>query len=97
MSGLLDRLRVWLSRGQRATISLTPSALAILGHQIVTTQEVEYACDDVYRLLDQFAEAVSRGDDAASWMPMINAHLERCPDCRAEFEALLSALQTIDS
>jgi hypothetical protein len=76
---------------------LAPAAVAVLGRQIETTQDVEYDCQDVYRLLDQFAEAVLRGEDAAPWMPLIRAHLERCPDCRAEYDALMRALQGQDS
>ena len=97
MTSWLDRLRIWLSGGRRAPFAVSPSSLAVLGRQIATTQEVEYPCDDVYRLLDQFAEAVSRGDDTAPWMPLIRAHLDRCPDCRAEFEALMQALRSPES
>jgi len=97
MFDLLDRLRVWWSRGRRAPFAVSLFSLAILGRQIAATQEVEYACDDVYRLMDQFAEAVLRGDDAAPWMPLIRTHLERCPDCRAEFEALMQALRSPES
>src|SRR3989304_743418 len=79
MTSWLDRLRIWLSGSRRAPIAVPPSSLAILGRQIAATQEVEYACDDVYRLPDPFAEAVLRGDDAAPWMPLIRTHLERRP------------------
>src|SRR3989304_8572683 len=76
MTSWLDRLRIWLSGGRRAPFAVSPSSLAILGREIATTQEEEYACDDVYRLLDPFAQAVPRGDDTAPWMPLIRAHLE---------------------
>jgi hypothetical protein len=93
MSGLIDQLRAWLSGGRRVSFALSPVSLAVLGREIASAQEVEYDCSDVYKLLDQFAEAVLRGEDIAPWMPLIRAHLERCPDCRAEFEALLLTLQ----
>lgn len=60
---------------------------------IARTEAVEYSCDDVLRLLDEFAEAVLRGDDAARLMPLVQKHLEMCPDCREEFEALLRILK----
>lgn len=94
MSGLLDRFWVWFSGGRRNSFAVSPAFLAIVGREIASTQEVEYDCHDVYRLFDQFAEAVLRGEDAAPWMPLIHAHLDRCPDCRAEFEALMRALRT---
>ncbi len=33
------------------------------------------------------------GKNAAEALPLVQDHLERCGDCREEFEALLAALQ----
>ncbi len=60
---------------------------------VARTQKVEYSCDDTYRLLDEFAEAVAEGKDVAQLMPLVHQHLEMCPDCREEFEALLRTLR----
>jgi hypothetical protein len=60
---------------------------------VARTQETEYSCDDTYRLLDEFAEAVAQGKDAAQLMPLVQQHLDLCPDCREEFEALLRVLR----
>ncbi len=60
---------------------------------VARTREIEYSCDDTYRLLDEFAEAVVQGKDAAKMMPLVQQHLEMCPDCREEFEALLRVLK----
>ena len=57
------------------------------------TQDVEFSCEDVYRLLDQYTETVNRGEDAQKLMPLVEHHIEICPDCREEFEALLRILQ----
>lgn len=97
MPSLIDRLRELLALGRRPPLALSPASLAIVGRAISSTSETEYDCNDVFRLLDQFAEAVQRGDDTAPWMPLVRAHLERCPDCRAEFEALIRTLQGQDS
>jgi hypothetical protein len=97
MTSLFDRLRGWLSRDRQVSFAVSPASLAVMGRAISSTQEAEYDCNDVYRLLDQFAEAVQRGDDTAPWMPLIRAHLERCPDCRAEFEALMQALRPAET
>ena len=56
---------------------------------VARTQEIEYSCEDVYQLLDEFTEAVAQGKDVATLMPLVQQHLEMCPDCREEFEALL--------
>jgi hypothetical protein len=89
----LGTFKQWIWPGKRAPV--TPLPLRILrtvAQQIEMTQAVEYSCDDVHRLLDQFAEAVLRGEDAAKLMPLVQSHLDMCPDCREEFEALMRIL-----
>ena len=94
MTTIRERLRRWFGPGSRPAASrLSPEAAAVLARELVATQEVEFDCDQVHQLLDQFAEAVQRGENGAAWMPLIRAHLERCTDCRQEFEALLRVLQ----
>lgn len=68
------------------------AAVQKLARQLERTTEIEYACDDVHRLLDQFAEAVLRGEDVARLMPLVQQHIDLCPDCREEFEALMRIL-----
>jgi len=72
--------------------AMPPAAIAKLARDVEHTQDVEYSCDDVHRLLDQFAEAVLRGEDVARWMPLVQQHIDLCPDCREEFEALMRIL-----
>jgi len=62
---------------------------------IKNTQDVEYSCDDVNHLLDQYVEMVERGEDADELMPLIKHHLDLCPDCREEYQALRSILQAM--
>jgi len=68
-----------------------PAMQALLG-MISMTDEQELSCDDVFALLDQFAEMVKRGEDASHLMPMVQKHLTMCPDCREEYEALLKMM-----
>ncbi len=69
-----------------------------LMEQIERTQEVEYDCGEVHRLLDQYAEFyLEQGEDARTLMPLVQQHLELCPDCKEELDALLRALEaTLD-
>ncbi|MBI5566361.1 MAG: hypothetical protein HY870_15790 [Chloroflexi bacterium] len=60
---------------------------------IVNTRPDEIGCDDCFAQLDQFAELVLAGKNAAEAMPLVQDHLDRCMDCREEFEALLRAVQ----
>ncbi len=57
------------------------------------TAEVEYTCEDAHRLLDEYVECVLRGEDVSKLMPLVHKHLQMCPDCREEYEALLRIMQ----
>ena len=59
---------------------------------IEQTRPDELACDEIENLLCQFSEMMHEGGDAASLMPLIEHHLNLCPDCREEYEALLRIL-----
>lgn len=52
------------------------------------TQDVELTCDDVFALLDQFAELAAQGEDVAQLMPLVKQHLDMCEDCREEYKVL---------
>lgn len=60
---------------------------------LAMTEEQEISCDDVFAVLDEFAEAMQRGENVLLLMPLVRQHLEMCPDCREEYEALLRMLQ----
>ena len=57
------------------------------------TQDVELTCDEVFALLDQFAELAARGEDVAELMPLVQQHLDMCEDCRDEYKVLQSIVQ----
>jgi hypothetical protein len=60
---------------------------------VAETREIEIACDECFERLDIFAETELSGVDASAAMPLVGDHLDKCADCRSEFEALLSALR----
>ena len=70
-----------------------PAEFQKLIQMVEITQEIEFSCDDVYQILDQYTEMVYRGENAEKLMPLVEHHIEICPDCREEFEALLRILQ----
>jgi hypothetical protein len=57
------------------------------------THEQELSCDEVHDLIDQFAEMHLRGENPVHLFPLVQRHLDMCPECREEFEALLVALE----
>ena len=91
----MDRLKHIIQQilgGGEPSVQIPPVVRKLL-YTIEQTEEVEYSCDEVYQLLDQYTEAVERGEDAEQLMPLVKHHLDLCPDCREEFEALLSVLE----
>ena len=63
--------------------------------EIITTRPDEIGCDECFEQLDRFVEMTLAGKNAAEAMPLVQDHLERCDDCREEFEALLAALRAL--
>jgi hypothetical protein len=95
-SNFAQRLIHWLkSRFRKSPPAAPPDeALGRLLYRIETTADVELSCDEVFELLDQYAEMASRGEDVAYLMPLIRHHLETCMDCREEYEALIRVLES---
>ncbi len=57
------------------------------------TREIEISCDECFERLDSYAETELSGLDARTAMPLVGDHLEKCADCRSNFEGLLIALR----
>lgn len=60
---------------------------------LANTDAQELSCDEVYALLDRFAEMELQGEDAAALMPWVEHHLNMCPECREEYDALRKSMQ----
>ena len=74
------------------TAELEPEKLRQFLRGIATTRLDEIACDECFDQLDCFVESTLAGKNASEAMPLVQDHLDRCHDCREEFEALLAAL-----
>ncbi len=72
---------------------LNPEDLGKLARALDMTREEELGCDECFEQLDRFVEMELAGLDAAAAMPLVQDHLEKCGDCREEYEALLRALR----
>lgn len=98
LSELLKQLLRWLRLNRAQSNGGPPSTqsqevLKAMLYKIARTQEIELTCGEVFDLLDQYTEMVANGEDVAEIMPLVKQHLEMCPDCYEEFEALLRVLQ----
>jgi hypothetical protein len=72
---------------------LNPEDLGKLARALDMTREEELACDECFEELDRFVEMELAGLDAAAAMPLVQDHLDKCGDCREEYQALLNALR----
>jgi hypothetical protein len=58
------------------------------------TNVQELDCEEVFELLDIYAEAVVRGEDMSEILPKVKHHIEMCRDCFEEYEALVRILES---
>ena len=60
--------------------------------QMTETQEMD--CEEVFDVLDIYAEAVVRGEDTSEMVSLVKKHLHICSCCTDEYEALMRILET---
>ncbi len=94
----LSGIRAFISRRFRGNAAMDdstvePHALKGLVRMILSTRDDEIGCDRCFELLDRFVDLTLAGKNAAEALPLVRDHLDRCRDCREEFEALLDALR----
>jgi len=53
----------------------------------------DVTCDELYNQLDEYVEREVSVHDAAHIMPLIREHLDVCPGCCEEYEALLNVVE----
>jgi hypothetical protein len=77
------------------TMELDLDRLKKMARDIITARPDEIGCDECFEKLDRFVELELAGKNAAEALPLVQDHLERCMNCREEFEALLAALRAV--
>lgn len=78
-----------------SSAGLDPDILKEMARGIATTRPDEIGCAECFEQMDQFVDLTLAGKDAAQAMPLVQDHLDRCGDCREEFEALLAAVSAV--
>lgn len=77
-------------------MSALPNAFKHLLTAISRTQPDEIDCRTCFEVLEEYAERDARGDDPVEALPRVADHLERCRDCREEYNALRAAMRAMD-
>jgi hypothetical protein len=76
---------------------IQPDTLIELLRRALRTRSDEIGCETCYDKLDQFVELELKGKDAAQALPLIKRHLELCTGCSEEYQALITALDHMES
>ena len=77
-------------------MTLNKEQIQTLVGLIVTTEPDHVSCDDCFGQIGEFAEMALDGRELPEGMKVIQTHLEQCPCCKGEYEALLDALREIE-
>jgi hypothetical protein len=85
---IIKRIRHSLGLQKELTNEAVLGIMRVLDE--VPTEEV--SCAELYTKLDQYVEREVSKKDAALLMPVIREHLDVCPECCEEYEALLDVL-----
>lgn len=93
---LFKKFKNWLQHlfgaGQEYHLKMPPGMVKGLLVSVENTLERELTCGEVFAVLDHYAEITVKGESPEKVLPLVHHHIEMCPDCREEFEALLRIL-----
>lgn len=76
---------------------IEPEKLKRIVRSIATVRPDEIGCEACFQQLDAFVELTLAGKDAEAALPLVSDHLHRCANCHEEFEALLIAVQAMQT
>ena len=62
--------------------------------RLLGTYSPDPGCEACLELMDQYAEAVLRGEGPESRFPDVVTHLQMCEACREDTEGFLAVLRT---
>jgi hypothetical protein len=82
---LIQRVRNRLAPRESLSNEAVLGFLNVLEH----VRADELSCKEIYKKLDEYVELEIKKEDAAHIMPLIREHLDLCPECCDEYEALL--------
>ncbi len=77
--------------------SLSKEQIQALVGLIATTQPDKIQCDECLGQIGEYAEYALEGRELSEGMAIIQRHLEQCPCCKDEYEALILALAELQS
>ena len=86
---LIKTIRNKVGRPEELSNDMVLGFLRMLEH----VEREDITCDELYMKLDEYVEREVDKKDAAHIMPLMREHLEVCPECCEEYEALLHVVE----
>lgn len=69
--------------------------IKMMNSMIRNTAEQEIVCGECFDQMDAFVEQYLDGKENSQKIHLVQDHLDKCGDCREEFELLLKALKSL--
>jgi hypothetical protein len=63
---------------------------------LLGTEDRDPGCEGAFEVLDQYVEAIRRGEDPRKRYADFVAHIRNCAACREDTEGLLAALDLLE-
>lgn len=78
-------------------MSLSKEQIETLLKVVAITSDDGLDCDGCFGQVAEFAEAKLANNSLCDAMKLVAVHLENCPCCQDEFEALLAAMSEVEA
>ena len=77
-------------------MALNADAIKSIVKFSLVAPERSIGCYECLDQIDCYVETVLDGKELSEALQLVEIHLKDCPECKEEFEALLTALRAID-
>lgn len=77
-------------------MALTTQQINDLVAMVITVEADEVDCEECFGRVAEFAQLQLTGQSLNAGMQAIEKHLQQCPCCRDEYQALLEGLKEIE-
>ncbi len=78
-------------------MGLNADAIKIIVRFTLVVPDQGIGCYECLDQIDQYAEKVLAGKEIPDALQLVTTHMQDCPECKEEFEALLAALRAMEN
>ena len=77
-------------------MELNKQIIKVLIGTVKATHNDELGCGECFNQIHEFAEMELLGKSPEKAMPLVKEHLEKCGECKEEYQALLKAMEKLN-